>query len=73
LKEEIKCPKNIEQLENDLMGWVRMLPKKQGAQGRFIPFKNTKPQGGWSNFIETQELELGGDGYKNSRTKAQRV
>jgi hypothetical protein len=47
-----------------------MLPKKQGEQGRFIPFRNTKPQRGWSNFIETKELELRGDGYKNSRTRA---
>jgi hypothetical protein len=59
----------MEQPENDLMGWVKLLPKIQGEQGRFIPFRNTKPQGGWSNFIKTQELELGVDGYKNSRTK----
>jgi hypothetical protein len=70
LKEGIKMPKKIEQLENELMGWVRLLPRIQGEQGRFILFRNTKPQGGWSNFIETQELELGGDGHKNSRTRA---
>jgi hypothetical protein len=63
LKEGIKCSKNTDEIEKDLRGWVKLPPKTQGRQGKFISSKNTKPQEGWLNCIETQELELGGDGY----------
>jgi hypothetical protein len=63
LKEGIKCSKTIDEIEKDLKGWIKLLPKTQGGQGKFIPSKNTKPQGEWLNCIETQEMELGGDGY----------
>jgi hypothetical protein len=42
LKEGFKCSKNIDEIETDLKGWVKLLLETQGGQGKFISSKTTK-------------------------------